>query len=400
MQAFRYKALDTAGHARQGTLEAENPRSAREALRQRSLTPLRLDAFNNSGSQGPARILSATLLADLTRQLAVLLDAGLTVEGALSVLMDQSDKPKVRERITNLRAEVLAGHSLAAALARYPRDFPPVYGALVRAGEQAGALPRVMSRLADDLERAAALRHQVLSASLYPALVSIVALAVVGALLAYVVPQVVAAFAHARQTLPLLTRALIATSSASRSLGPFLLLLLIVSGLAAPRFLAARPALAETLERRLLALPGLGRLLLALATSRIASTLGLLVDGGVPLVEALSIAARASRWRPLSQAVEQAARMVREGVPLSRALSETRTFPPVLSRLVESGEASGELPALLLRAAQQQESEARRRLSLLTALLEPALILTMGGVVLLIVIAIMLPVIEMNQLVH
>lgn len=398
MPQFRYIALDAEGRRQRGEIEAEHARAARARLRERGLLPEQLTTHTAPAPVGLFGVRASALkLALFSRQFATLLRAGLPIEKALAALAEQPEQASLRGVLQRTREDVLAGHTLASAFERQPRAFPAYYAAIVRAGEEAGALPAVMERLAGYLERAQHLRHKVGTALIYPAIVTGIAVLVIGVLLTYVVPQVVAVFEHTRQTLPLLTRALIALSEAVRAAGWMLALLFVGAMFAVPRLLAIEPVCARW-HRFLLRLPLLGPLRRSLATARFANTLAVLSGSGVPMVNALYHAAAALDDRVFRQAVHETARRVREGMGISRALREAGVFPPLLVHLAASGEASGELPRVLEQAARQQELALDARLSTLTALLEPLLILLMGGVVLLIVLATLEPIIEMNRL--
>ena len=397
MEAFRYQALDTAGRSVSGVVQADTARDARTQLRERGLLPSDVEKKNVLHSW--ARGISAAQLSLLTRQLAILLDSGLTLEQALAALIEEAEAPPTRELLAGVKAEVMAGASLATALGSYPRSFPEFYRALVRGGEDSGALPTVLAHLADYLDARQALRQKTSLALLYPVLVGVVALAIVTGLLVYVVPQVVQVFQQSRQALPWLTRALIALSGFLQAAWPYLLLVLVA--ITAAAYLALRrPAYRRRWHALLLTLPWLGSLARGLDTSRFASTLAILVAGGVPLLGALASAARAMGNAVMREAVERATGRVREGVSLSRALGETRAFPPLLVHLVASGELSGKLEQMLERAARLETRSLERRLAVFLTLLEPVMILVMGAVVLMIVLAILLPIIEINQLVR
>jgi len=399
MEAFRYQAFNAAGHAVSGVVQADGPREARAQLRARGLLPAALARVRKLALRPWARGLSAAQLSLLTRQLATLLDSGLTLEQALAALIEEAEAPAAREVLAGVKAEVMAGASLAAALGGYARSFPEFYRALVRGGEESGALPAVLQHLADYLDARQALRQKTGLALLYPVLVAVVALAIVAGLLVYVVPQVVQVFKQSRQALPLLTRALIGLSDFLRAAWPFLVLAgIALAGLA--HFALERPALRRRWHALLLRLPWLGSLLRGVDTSRFASTLSILVTGGVPLLGALASAARAMGNAVMREAAERAGARVREGVSLARALGETRAFPPLLVHLVASGELSGKLGQMLERAARLETRALERRLAVFLTLIEPVMILAMGAAVLLIVLAILLPIIEINQLVR
>ncbi len=398
MALYRYLALDTAGREQKGSFDADNARAARALLRERGLTLLALDEVSARGGSGGRRLPAAELLL-LTQQLSTLLAAGLPLERALQAVAEQSEQAATRLLVGALRADIVEGKSLAQAMGAQPQVFFPLYLSLVRAGEQSGHLAEVMARLAEYLERRHALTQKVTLALAYPAVVTVVAVLVVAGLMSYVVPQVIGVFAQTKQTLPLITRLLIAASDFTRNWGWLIALALVAAGFAWRQALRGT-AFRRAVHVRLLALPVIGRLMRAVNTARMASTLAILAGSGVPLLAALETAGGLVTLLPMREALEAAAAKVREGVPLSRALATGRQFPPVLIQLIASGEQSGKLPAMLERAALQQQAEVERRLSAFTALLEPLLILVMGGVVLAIVMAIMLPIIDMNQMVR
>jgi general secretion pathway protein F len=407
MAAFSYEALDIAGNTLRGVIESDSLRQARTNLRESGLTVLAVEAVSQdslrstSGRHWQWRRgkLSTTQLSMLTRQMATLLDAGLTLEQALNALIEQSEDETSSQVLAGVRTEVMAGHTLAQAMGRYETIFPDIYRALVKAGEASGELSRVMLRLADYTESRQALQQKVGLAFVYPAIVTFVALLVVGGLLIYVVPQVVSVFQQSHQTLPLLTRLLIGLSALLQSLWPYMMLLVIASVFIA-RFFLRRDEIRNQWHLYLLRLPVLGRLLRGVNSARMASTLSILAGSGVPLLVSLHAASGVVNNLPMRRALEEASKKVREGVTLSRALGVSGLFPPILIHLISSGEASGRLDAMLERASEQQEREVSNYLSILTALLEPVLILVMGAVVLIIVLAILMPIIEMNQMVH
>ena len=399
MPSFRYQAVTPEGASREGLLEAATARAARDLLRAQGLLPVEvLAAETGAGAQGQTR-LDANERALLTRQLATLLAAAMPLEEALGALAAQSETKSARELLSGVRQQVLAGETLAKALGQYPRVFSEFYRGLVAVAGETGQLAEVMSRLADYLEARQALKQKILLAMLYPCLVALVALAVVAALLLFVVPQVVAAFEHTRQTLPWLTRALIGTSGFLRA-NIYLVLAFVLLAAVGGFFALRRERWREGWHRALMKLPAVGRLLVGLDCARFASTLAILVGSGAPLLRALEAASAVVWLLPLRAATSTAAARVREGVGLARALEASAVFPPLFVQLIASGEASGRLPDLLQRAAAQQQAEAERRLAILVGLLEPALILVMGGVVLLMVLAVMLPIVSMNQLIR
>ncbi len=399
MTAYRYIAADAGGGQRNGIIEADSPRAARSRLREQNLLPIEIAAEKRPTGQRELwrHAIPVGELALFSRQFATLLHAGLTIDGALSALLDDTEQSTLRAALQEVRQDVLAGHNLAAALEHQSRAFPRYYAAIIRAGEEAGALAAVMERLAAYLERGNALRHKVTLAMVYPAIVTVVASLVVGVLLTYVVPQLVSVFEHSNQALPWLTRVMIGLSDLVRATWWIVLALLAAAGFSARQMLKLAPVRLSW-HRFLLGLPVIGRLRNGVATARFANTLAVLVGSGVPAVKALNHAADALDDMVFRAAVAEAAARVREGMGISRALREARVFPPLVLHLIASGEVSGELARVLEQAARQQEMTVEARLATFTALLEPLLILAMGGMVLLIVLATMEPIIEMNRL--
>lgn len=397
MTAFRYRAVDASGQAREGVIEAESSRAARGELRGQGLFPLDVDSVSSTDDRpGRLRIRTATL-ALTTRQWATLLGAGLTIEQALAALIEQADDKAVKRLLAGLRSEILAGYSLRAALDRYPSVFPTIYSASVGAGEKSGQLAAVMEQLADYLERQEQMRQKSMQALLYPLIVAAVALLVVVGLMVHVVPQVVGVFAQTKQSLPPLTRALILLSDLLRQWGWLLLAVLAAGGLSAHAALR-NPVIRRRWERWLLGLPLIGRHLRAQDAARFASTLSILSASGVPLLAALEAGGKVMTRLPLRDALALASERVREGQGLARALGATRAFPPLLVHMIANGEHTGRLDALLERAARLQQHEVESRGAVLATVLEPLLLLVMGGIVLLIVLAVMQPIIEINTL--
>lgn len=397
MAAFSYRALDAQGIESSGTVEADSSRHARNLLKERGLFPTALTPLAaKTGSTRRAR-LSVAELCMLTRQLSALLGSGLTIAQALSALGEQAENANARGILAEVRSEVVAGQSLRAAMERAGNAFPPIYRASVAAGEKSGQLADVMAQLADYLERQDAMRRKTLQALLYPAVVASVAVIVVIALLTYVVPQVVAVFQQGKQALPFLTRALILVSGLLKSWG-WLILLLLVGSAFGFHYALRDPTIQRRWDAWLLGLPVIGRYLRTIDTARFASTLAILVSSGVPLLSALDAGRQVIQRIPLRDAVANAADRVREGSSLSTALKQTQAFPPLLNHMIASGEATGELSAMLFRAAQLQQTEVENRTAMFTTLLEPLLLLFMGGTVMMIVLAVMQPIIQINTL--
>ena len=405
MSAFRYEAIDRAGKTRKGVLEADSARAGRNQLRTQGLTPLvvELAASRLHGERNQrlalGRKLSQREQAILTRQLASLLIAGLPLDESLSVLSEQAEREYVRELMASIRAEVVGGHTFANALTQHPRDFPEIYRALVAAGEHTGKLGVVLSRLADYIEQSNALKQKILLAFTYPGIVTLIAFGIVTFLLSYVVPQVVNVFASTKQQLPILTVVMMALSDFVRHWWwAILIAVALVVWLVRATLSRDGPRLA--FDRWLLTAPLAGKLVRGYNTVRFASTLGILTAAGVPILRALQAAGETLSNRAMRANIDDAIVRVREGSALSRALNQVKTFPPVLVHLIRSGEATGDVTTMLDRAAEGEARELERRTMFLTSLLEPLLILAMGGVVLVIVLAVMMPIIELNNMVQ
>ncbi len=409
MAGYRFEALNADGKLRRGVIEVDSPRHARTLLREQDLWTLKIDALAPAapGATASARLrgrwgargLRTSQLSLLMRQFATLVDAHLTLERTLDALIEQADSQNVSEVLAGVRGEVLAGQPLARAMGKFPRAFPEMYRTLISAGERSGQLSKVMSRLADYAEQHQALRNKVGLVLLYPLIVSAVAAIVIVALMTYVVPQVIGVFQHSNQVLPWLTRALIAISAFINTTGYYWLAGFAVGAVLLYRALQ-QPAFRFRSDALMLRIPVVGRLVRSTNAARFASTLAILVQSGVPVLESLRAAAGVVNNRPMRRAVEHTERMLAEGGALSRSLARTHMFPPLLVHLVASGEASGDLGAALGQAAASQSGELEHRVAVLTGLLEPLLILAMGGIVLLIVLATLLPIIELNQLVR
>jgi general secretion pathway protein F len=400
--AFAYQALDASGKTQRGVLQGDTARAVRGSLRERGLNPLSVEEVREGVARDAnvfaRRGLSGTQLALLTRQLATLIGAGLPIDEALGALSEQAENERQRGMTVALRARVMEGASLAQAMGEFPESFPEIFRATVGAGEQSGRLDTVLEKLADYAEARDALRQKILAALAYPLLLSLVAAAVVAGLLTWVVPQIVGVFQNLHQTLPLATRALMALSAFLRAWGWVLLLLLIIAIVAARIALRSEP-LRYRWHAFLLRVPLIGRLTRAANTARATRTLALLSESAVPLLDALGIAAQVVPNLPMREAMRRAAFKVREGTAFSRALGESGQFPPVALRLIASGERSGELSRMLGEAAAQQQRELDRWLGALTAVLGPAVILLVGAMVLFIVLAILLPIFNLNQMV-
>ena len=398
MASFDYVALDLAGRTRTGQLTAADEVAAREVLERRRLAAIRL-------SPGKARAGSAGLfggrldgrsLALVTRQLATLV-AVAPLEEALRTIAVQAEKPAVRTALMGVHGGVLEGYRLSDAMARQDRAFPPLYRAMVAAGEGSGALPSILERLADLLERDQQAQSKVTAALIYPAVLAATALLVVLALMTFVVPKVVDQFESMGQTLPLLTRLVIGTSDAIRSYGLVMLLVLVVAGFLAARALR-RPDIRMQADALMLRLPILGRLTRDLHAARLARTLSTMIASGLPILEGLQITAPTIHNHVLRQATGDMAEMIREGGALSSAMRKVAVFPPLLVYMTASGENSGRVELMLGRAAEYMEREFATFTAVALSLLEPAIIILMGGLVAVIVLSILLPILQINTL--
>lgn len=403
MGAFEYTAIDTAGKERRGILEGDTARQVRQLLREKQLLPLEVAEIarkeaSRQRSFSLRRSMSAADLAMVTRQLATLVHSSLPLEEALLAVSEQTESPRVKSILIGVRSRVMEGHTLADGFGDFPQAFPEIYRATVAAGEQSGHLDAILERLADYTENRQVLRQKVQHAMIYPVVLSVLALLIVGGMLVYVVPKVVGVFANTGRDLPGLTVMLIAISDFLRDYGIFLLATIGAAGFGARRALR-QPGPKRRFDTLLLRLPLVARLVRGANTARFTRTLSILSGSGVPLLEGLRISAEVITSIPMREAVEAAAERVREGAPIGKSLAVAGHFPPICIHLISSGEASGELEAMLARAAQNQEREMDGLIAALLGILEPALIVGMGVIVLIIVLAILLPIFELNQLV-
>ena len=407
MPAYAFEALTATGQTEKGLLEAETARAARSLLRSRGLVPLTVEAASaSSGEQTSglnrtlwsSRVYNAAGLAVWTRQMAGLVASGLPLERALAALTDEAEDERQRHLLATLRAEVNAGSTFARALGQHPREFSPVYTAVIAAGEQSGALGAVLDNLADDLEARETLKGKLIGASLYPAIVSLVAVVIVLFLVTYVVPQVASVFAGSKRALPFLTVAMLGLSSAVRNWG-WLGALVLAAGSTGLVMARRQKALRLRMDAAWLRLPLVGRLSRGYNAARFAATLAMLAGAGVPILKALQTAAETLNNRAMRADALDALVLVREGSPLASALAGKKRFPGLLAMFARLGEQTGQLPVMLQRAAQQLGNEVQRRAMQMATILEPLLIVGMGGVVMLIVLAVLMPIIQLNQLV-
>ena len=400
MPAYRFEAVDAEGKTQTGVLEADTARAVRSLLRSRALVPLEVQAVQGSPQTQSAarftrRVFKGAGLTVWTRQLAGLVSAGLPLERALTALADDAEDPRQRDLVAQLRSEVNAGHTFARALSTAPREFDEVYRAVVGAGEQGGALGQVLEKLADDLEERQALKSKLIGASLYPAIVSGIALLIVIFLVTYVVPQVASVFTSSRRALPLLTVAMLGVSRFARDWG-WLVALAAAGGVTTLLMLRRQEAVRLRMDAAWLRLPLVGRLARGYNAARFAGTLAMLSGAGVPILKALQAAAETLGNRAMRADALDALVQVREGAPLASALAAKKRFPGLLAMFARLGEQTGQLPQMLSRAAAQLSGEVQRRAMALATVLEPLLIVAMGGVVMLIVLAVLLPIIQLN----
>ncbi|MBL8289851.1 MAG: type II secretion system inner membrane protein GspF [Rubrivivax sp.] len=403
MPAYKFEALDEAGKAQSGLLEADNAKAARAQLRSRQLVPLAVNpvggaAANDAGGAAPRlsrRVFNATALAVWTRQLAGLVASGLPLERALTALGDESDNPRQRELVAHLKSEVNAGSTFARALAGAPREFDEVYRAVVAAGEQSGALGVVLEKLADDLEQRQALRAKVTGAMLYPGIVSLVAVLIVIVLMTYVVPQIANVFTSSKRALPTLTVVMLALSAFIRHWG-WAVGLLLGAGVAAYAGARRNEDFRRSTDAAFLRLPLFGRLARGYNAARFGGTLAMLAGAGVPILKALQSAAETVNNRAMRADALEALVQVREGASLASALAAKPRFPGLLAMFARLGEQTGQLPVMLGRASAQLSAEVQRRAMSAATIIEPLLIVVMGLVVVLIMLAVMMPIIQLN----
>lgn len=407
MPAYQFEAIQLDGKVSKGVLDADTAKAARAALRLQELVPLNVTAITSSDGPGISllqtnlfggRVFNAMRLTLWTRQLASLVAAGLPLERALTALSDEAEDDKKRNLIAALRSDISGGSSFAKALAQHPREFESIYTSVIGAGEQSGNLALVLERLASDLEERQALQSKLIAAALYPAIVTVVAIVIVMFLVGYVVPQVANVFAGTKRALPFLTVAMLAFGSLVRDYGWAFLgaIFLMALGL---RTALKNEAFRTSFDAKALGLPIAGRLVRDYNAARFASTLAMLAAAGLPILKALQAAAETLSNRAMRDDALDALVMVREGAPLSSALAQKKRFPGLVSMFARLGEKTGQLPIMLQRAAAQLSNEVQRRAMMLATILEPMLIVVMGAVVMLIVLAVLLPIIQLNQFV-
>ncbi|MHB9879566.1 type II secretion system inner membrane protein GspF [Pacificimonas sp. ICDLI1SI03] len=404
MPTYQYLAIDTGGRERKGALTAGAEDAARELLRAKGLLPVRLSVSDRAtvAETGPARAplferkLSTKQLTLFTRQLSTLIAVS-PLEESLRSISQQSEKEHVRRITANVHAGVVEGRRLGVALGAEAKSFPPLYRAMVAAGEGSGAMAEVLTRLADLLERQAEVRSKIVTALVYPIMLALVALLIVTGLMVFVIPKVVEQFDNMGQELPLLTRITIGTSDAMVAYGPFLLIAIVI-GVAVFIRAMANDGFRLRFDRSLLNVPLIGRLIREVNAARLARTLSTVVSNGMPLLDGLAVTARTIHNRAVRAACLSIVERVNEGGSLSAAMRATGLFPPLLVHMATSGEQSGQLDIMLSRAADYMEREFDAFTSGALSLLEPAIIVVMGGMVAMIVLSILLPIMQLNTL--
>ncbi|WP_374296465.1 type II secretion system inner membrane protein GspF [Acinetobacter sp.] len=400
MPAYQYSALDASGKQHKGIMDGDSARQIRQQLRDQALTPLQVEAVQHKQtgqSRWFQKKLTAYDLALMTRQLSVLIAASIPLEEAIRAVAKQSEKKHVESLLLSVRAKVLEGHSLAKALDQ-SGNFPTLYIATVAAGERSGPLDLILEQLADYTEGRFAMQKKIQGAMIYPVILMLMSFAIIMGLMTYVVPDIVKVFANTDQALPWITQALMATSDFIRNYWMYMLVLGALGLFLLGRFLRT-DAGHYTLDRFILKLPLFGKLSRGINSARFASTLSILTRSGVPLVDALKIGAAVSSNWVIRDAVNHAAEKVVEGGNLATQLERSGYFPPMMVQMIRSGENSGELDRMLIRASDMQDKQISSLITTLLALLEPLMLVFMAGIVLVIVIAVMLPIVNMNNLI-
>ena len=403
MAAFEFKALDANGKQKKGVIESDGPRQVRQQLRDKQLMPVSVELASSRNIENPLknlfkRSIATADLAMLTRQLSTLIGAGLPIEEAFKATAEQTEKKRIQSMILEIRSKVLEGHSLAGALNEFDYAFPPLYRATVAAGEHAGHLDTVLIRLADYMENSQVNQQKIKLAAVYPIILCLVAIGIVVGLLTYVVHDIVEVFVKNGQELPPLTQAMITASDFLQAHG-IKLGIGIVMLFFGFKWAIRKDQLKARYHLAILHMPFFGKMVKGFNTSRFISTLAILNSSGVPLVEAMKIAGQVVSNVVIQERLTIACQQVTEGGSLHQALAQTEIFPPMMLHMIASGEASGELDSMLERTAKTQESDLQNTITTLVSMFEPIMLLVMGGVVVLIVIAIMLPILNMNQMI-
>ena len=404
MGAYEFVALDKSGKESKGLIEGDTPKHVRQLLRERNMFPVRVTEVAQREAKRQTtfslrRGLSPGELALITRQMASLSQSGLPLEEVLLAVSQQNDHPRTKSILLGVRSKVIEGHTLADGLGDFPQAFPELYRATVAAGEQSGHLDVVLERLADYTEARQELRQRITNAMIYPAALIVMALGIISFMLATVVPRIVNVFENTSAELPALTRGLIATSDFLR--GNWLLLIIAVAAIIwGLWWLLQKEGPRRRYHRTLLHMPIAGRLARGINTARFTRTFSILAGSGVPVLEAMRISAEVIENLPMRDAVNEATLRVREGAGISRSLAASKLFPPMMIHLISSGEAGGRLEEMLTRSASGQEREVDGLIAALLGILQPLLIVIMGAIVMVIVLAILLPIFEINNLIR
>ncbi len=402
MSAFQYHALNSKGVTQKGVVEADSIKHARQLLREQSLTVLDVQLAQQKISQFKTKIFGRPTihvkeLALMTRQLATLVAAGLPIEEVLSAVAEQTEKTRTKGLILAVRSKVLEGYSLAGALGDYPQAFSELYCSTVAAGEKSGHLDIVLQRLADYTEQQFQMKQKIQQALIYPSIMVLVAIGIVGFLLEFVVPKMVSVYSNIGQELPGMTQFLIALSANLKQYGVYVLMLLALVMFVFKRNMKSNIVFRTRVHHLWIRMPVIGNAIKVVNTARFSRTFAILSQAGVPVLEAMNISSKLITNLPIRNAVLEACNRVREGANIHLALKQTTFFPPMSIHLIASGEASGQLENMLERAANNQDAEITRLIETTLALFEPAIILIMGAIVLFIVLAILLPIFQLDQ---
>ena len=408
MAAFDYQAVDSKGKTQKGVIEGDTPRQVRGFLRDQGLMPIEViptltknaegEVKKSFLSSGKGSKISPSDLALITRQLATLVESGLPLEESLIAVAEQCEKNQIKSMMMGVRTKVTEGYGLSESMAEYPKTFNRLYRAMVAAGEKSGHLDKVLNRLADYTEQRQAMRSQLIQALVYPIIMTVVATGVIAILLTAVVPKIVGQFEHMGENLPATTQFLIASSDFLRDYGIFMLLLIAASILVFSH-LMKKPHLQMSFHQQVLRLPGIGKVVKGINTARFARTLSILTASAVPLLESMRISGEVLDNLYIKKQVQESSNKVREGASLKVSLEQTKLFPPMMLHMIASGEKSGQLEHMLGRAADNQDREFDALVNISLKAFEPALMVVMAGVVLFIVMAILQPILALNNMV-
>ena len=405
MAVFSYKALSFDGKEKKGLIDGDSERQVRQLLLEKKLAPIEVKAVADKQAKGQPKNnankrlkINLKELSLITRQFATLVKTGLPLEEALSSLIEQAHNDKQKIILSGILSHIKEGSSISHALKQYPATFPPLYYNMVEAGEESGQLAAVLLNLSEYYEKRQISRQQMTAALVYPALLTIVGFAIIGALLTYVVPQVIDVFNRSGKELPQLTQTLLAINDMIMNYGLYLFTLLLIMIMLINRLLKI-PKFRFQFDKLLLKLPLVGRITMGFNTSRLASTLAILTASGVPLLRAIQTSTGVVLNSPMRHSIQTAAEQLKEGQSLAMALKQSKLFSPVLISLIANGEAGGNQDEMLKHAAIVEEQELNALLTTLTSMMEPLLIVIMGGLVFLIVLGVMLPIFEFDQLI-